>query len=523
MYVYNNKKMVIINFYYIDYLQEMKRINPTHRVSRENDIIRKREKEHRHDQLWCETKNYYKHFDQVNTKFDTWTSPRYYNENNQLISEFRMKCVKDELLEKRRKKLKSLLDEEDKSYEIELLVTRSKNMNICRNKLDDIPTEVLKEVDLGLKIEEDDRRKHEAELNLYHKWRANNPIIRQYESINRNKNLKLSWLDQQIEKRMRKEKEEEDCRRILKEREEMLKKQKEMDEEFRKKLEEKNMSLKNQLEEQITELKEKLKLSENLKKEEDKEMCKRLELRNLEEQQQQEEKRRINKEYALFNIRQYKLKLKQKMCDIEENLRQEEEFILKLKKLELQDAMDDELKREEFKNNLDEFLHLVKQQQELEKQRQKHFEFIFESESKSIYDRQSELWQLEQNAREKLMKNVMAVVKDQIQFNLERNREKQQYVLKEREEMTQKIEMLNKELTELKEKEIEQKMEKKKIREEDIRLKTARKVYQENFKLKEINDELERVQKEEERLKHEIMNIQRRQEPIRPVRSRILF
>lgn len=95
--------MVIINFYYIDYLQEMKRINPTHRVSRENDIIRKREKEHRHDQLWCETKNYYKHFDQVNTKFDTWTSPRYYNENNQLISEFRMKCVKDELLEKRRK------------------------------------------------------------------------------------------------------------------------------------------------------------------------------------------------------------------------------------------------------------------------------------------------------------------------------------------------------------------------------------------------------------------------------------
>jgi hypothetical protein len=57
----------------------------------------------------------------------------------------------------------------------------------------------------GLKLEEDERRRHEAELKLYHQWRSGNPVLKHYERMQKSRDLKLSWLDQQIENRMQKE------------------------------------------------------------------------------------------------------------------------------------------------------------------------------------------------------------------------------------------------------------------------------------------------------------------------------
>lgn len=119
---------------------------------------------------------------------------------------------KADSLQSRREKLQTLLTEEEKSYEIELAVKTRDKLLTSRQKIEDIPTELLKDVNLGLKIEEDDRRRHEAEIGLYHQWRRNNPVVRDYERCLRKDELKLSWLDQQIEKRMQKEREEEECR-----------------------------------------------------------------------------------------------------------------------------------------------------------------------------------------------------------------------------------------------------------------------------------------------------------------------
>lgn len=174
-----------------------------HRAKVEGDIIRRRERDYKHQQMWEGALDNYRRWDKINTKYDEWTSPRYYEDNNKLIAETRKKREKEELLIKRRENLRKLLEQEEKTYEIELMV--KKNLKFAeppaKSKADDIPIETLKDVNNELKLKEEEKRRREAELKLYHQWRNNNPIVRQFESKYRFKDLKLSWLDQQIEKK----------------------------------------------------------------------------------------------------------------------------------------------------------------------------------------------------------------------------------------------------------------------------------------------------------------------------------
>ncbi|KAJ8972451.1 hypothetical protein NQ314_000184 [Rhamnusium bicolor] len=405
------------------------------------------------------------------------------------------------------------------------MVHKSKNIakKCTRSKLDDIPTDVLKEVNVGIKLKEEDRRRHEAETKLYHQWRKNNPIVRQYESKYHCKDLKLSWLDQQIEKRMQKEKEEEDSKRILKERDERIRKEKEEEENFKKNVEQKRQQLKRNLEEQMQELRRKQEISDQLKKYEECESRRKIELAEILEKEAAEEKRRRERECALYNIRQHKLKLKQRAVDIQESLAQEKLLIAKLKELDLEDAISDEVKKKEIKEGLTEFLNIVREQQELEKQRQRHLEFLFDSEAKAIYEKQTEMWTREESARQQLFKQVVDTIRLQIEENLEKNKEKQKQILIEREEMTRNIEEYDKELQKLKDEEGKRKVNVKKMIDDDVKVKNARKKQQENLKLREIDDELERIRKEEERLQQEILKIQQKRVPIRHARNRLFF
>lgn len=497
-----------------------------HRVDVENAIIRRREKQFNYEQMWNGASKYFDHWQKTNTRYESWTSPRYYEDNNKLVRETKNKRDREELLEKRRDKLKKLLEKDQQAYDVELLMVQTNKMTLDKpttSKLDDIPIEVLKDVNMELKLKEEERRRHEAELKLYHQWRRNNPIVRQYESKYRSKDIKLCWLDQQIEKRMQKEKEDEENKRLLKIREEELQKQKEQEQNFKRYLEEKRQQLKRNLEQQMAELTKRQKENEELKKIEYEEMKKRSHLAEIEQQQALEKKRRVDREIALYNVQQHKLKLKQKAVHIQENLNQEKLFINKLKELQLEDMLTDEVKKQEIKNTLRSFLNVVKQQQELEKQRQKHLEFIFDSEAKSVYDKQCEMWKQEEIARQNLVKDVLATVQKQIEENLQKNKDKQTQLLLEREEMAKRIEQYDRELGKLNEEEEARKLENRKILDEEVKMKNAKKQLDENLKLKEINEELERIRKEEERLQQEIMRIQQRKPPPRSFRSSNLF
>ncbi|XP_076255503.1 trichoplein keratin filament-binding protein-like isoform X2 [Rhynchophorus ferrugineus] len=497
-----------------------------HRTKVENDIISRRERDFRHQQMWSGAVDYYKRWDKINTKFDEWTSPRYYEDNNKMLGDIRAKRDKEELMEKRRSRLKKLLDEEEKSWEIELMVKKNADSTNKPqgNKNRDDELEVLKEVNNELKSKEDEKRRREAELKLYHQWRKNNPIVRQYESRYKIKDLKLSWLDQQIEKKMQKEKEENDCKMFIKQQEDRMKREQEQEVLHQKEIDEKKVKLKENLDKQIEELKNRQQISEKLKNQEDTDLRNKLELENLEKITEEEETRRLAKECALYNIKQHKLKLKQKAIDIQEDLEREEELLLKMKSLELQNLIQDESKKNEIKEGLRQFLDIIKDQKDLEKRRQKHLEFIFESEAKSIYNKQLEIWNKEEMCRKTLLQEVLDTVKNQIADNLKINKERQKENLKEREKITKMLEEYDQEVEHLKAEEEKSKQMRKKLLEEDIQLKKARKKKEEHSKLKEIDAELERVRKEEERLQKEILEMQRKRGPFKPLpRSRLFF
>lgn len=492
-----------------------------HRIDVENALIRRREKQFNYDKLWNGTSQYFQHWQKSNSKYEQWTSPRYYEDSNKQMDEMKEKKEKEEKLEIRREKLRKLLEDEQRSLEVELMIYKNKTHfeKSSQVRSDDIPTEILKEINVGIKEREEERRRHEAEMKLYHQWRINNPIVKKYENQFRSRDLKFSWLDQQIEKRMQKEKEEEENRRIIKEQEEQIKKEKQQEQAFKRYLEEKQQQLRKQLDEQIEELKQRRSLADNFKKEEEEELKKQSTLAALEDMKAEEERKRANKECALFNIQLHKMKLKQKAIDIQNNLKQDELMIAKLKEMQLENILSDEMKKNEIKQGLHEFLNIIKQQKELEKQRQRHMEFLFDSEARAVFERQSEIWRQEEDARKQLFQYVMETVKKQIEDNVLRNKEKQKQILLEQEELTNKIEEYEKELQQLKKEEEQRKIKNKKSLDDEIKVKNARKAIDENIKLKEIMDELETIRKEEERLKKEIEKMQQSEKNSRYKRS----
>lgn len=473
-------------------------------------MARAREKEFAHQQTWGERGRYYKNYEYKNSKYDEWTSPRYYETHKEMVDETRKERERKEALEARRVRLRKLLEEEEKSFQIELMVvTRDKWR---APKPDEVPLELLKDVNVGLKLAEEEKRRHEAETALYNQWRRNNPTLRDYERSLRSKELKLSWLDQQIEKRMQKEREEEECKRLLRERDKRLEELKEQEERLQREALEKKERLRKDLEQQMEEMAEKESQSERLKAEEDEIARNRSKLEELEEARKREEQRIKERERALFNLRHHKLKLKQKAQEVAEDLEREEELIVRLREAQLADAIEDERKKREWRQALEQFLDLVRDQRELERKRRKYLDFVFESETQRVFEKQNEIWEGERAAREQLLRDVLETVRKQLEIRAEASRRKQLEMLREREENLKRLEACNEELRRAREEEEEKKEEVRRELEEQVRNKKELRKTLKTLEQKNLDVELEKARKEEERLKAEIVKLQRKHE-----------
>lgn len=446
-----------------------------------------------------------------NNKYEEWTSPRYYNSHSKMLDDIKRETEKKEALTKRRDSLRKLLEEEELSYQIEMMV-KTRDRVRTSPRLNEIPVELLKDVNIALKVEEEEKRRQEAELALYHQWRRNNPTLREYERCLRSKELKLSWLDQQIEKRMQKEKEQEECKKLLQERDIKLAQLKEEEQRFKKELQEKQERLKQDLQKQMEEIAEKEKESARLKADEEERLKNKIKLDELQEAKKCELERIKTRELALYNIKHHKMRLKQKALEVEENLRQEEELIKKLEQAQLADAIENERKKLEWRQALDEFFVLVQQQRDLEKKRQKYLDFVFESEAKYMFEKQNEIWNAEKAAREKLFNEILETVQEQIECKVMESRKKQEALIKEREEILRRLSEHNEELRELQKEELRRKEERKKELEEQVREKIQLNKKLKTLEQKNLEAELERTRREEERLKMEIVQLQKKRD-----------
>ncbi|KAK4878528.1 hypothetical protein RN001_011034 [Aquatica leii] len=489
------------------------------RINAETRMVQRREREYNHQVKWNNQVRYYKSCEKLANKFDDWTSPRYYETSNKKINDDKKKRQHQETLEKRQEKLKKLLDEDDRSFQIELMV-RNRQSYL---KKPEVPVEVLKEINSDLKLQEEERRKHEAELALYHQWRNNNPIVRYHERKRTLKDLKLSWLDQQIEKRLERERAEEECRKQVEEKKKWIEEEKKKQAELLKQVAEKKEKLQHDLSKQIEELQIRETESARLLEEEEEEAKKLFELNQLENERLEIERKSKQREIALENLKMHKLRLKRNAENVRENIESEKVLVNRLLELEIADKIEDERKKNEVKMALKEFLGYARDQQDLEKKRQEHFDFVFDSEAKVVYEKQREVWVEEQKARQTLLRDVLDTVKDQINDKIRKNKDIQRRVLEERQNTLKMLEEYDTDMRKTEEEEARRKEQWKKEIELQVKEKKVKEAELKNKYLKQNDYELEMARKEEERLRREIVDLQRRQGPVRHARSRILF
>lgn len=115
---------------------------------------RKKQQEFERREGWMVKTQYYEHWGKQNNKYGDWTSDNYYRNSLTQYDEEKKKKEKEEALEKRRDKLRQVFDEDKKEFGMEILES-PRNRKSPRN---DIPTEVLKDINIGLKLAEGDKR-----------------------------------------------------------------------------------------------------------------------------------------------------------------------------------------------------------------------------------------------------------------------------------------------------------------------------------------------------------------------------
>ncbi|XP_034827520.1 trichoplein keratin filament-binding protein-like [Maniola hyperantus] len=379
---------------------------------------------------------------------EQWTTEGYYeraNKEAELLSEKKIRAAQ---LEERRKKLELMLFQENMQYQQELKALAAQP-KFYRNGsyLNKVPTSTLQAINQGIVEKEEQMRKQEAELKLYHAWRLRQPELRAASSYIANGRLKSAWMEQIVEKEMQKKKEEEHTRKVLQERDEALRQQILIEEERLREKELQMKELRSSLEGQIAELSEKETIVKKLRKQEEKERLILQELQLLSSEREREHLKLVAERDAhIVNMGLHKYKLKRKVISVLNEIELELKMLDRIWKSVLKEYEFDREKCANHKRVLDEALRALEEHRERERQRQKNIETMYDGEARQINEKQDKLWAKEREARGILMKEVIDTLKRQVEDKLEANIQLQKANVLEREEILQQMDSFHQEV-----------------------------------------------------------------------------
>ncbi|CAH2093835.1 unnamed protein product [Euphydryas editha] len=379
---------------------------------------------------------------------EQWTTEDYYErakKEAELLSE---KKIKTAQLEERRKKLETMLFQENLQYQEELKALAAQPKYFKNGSyLNKVPTSTLQKINQGIIEKEEQLRKQEAELKLYHAWRLRQPELKAASSYIANGKLKSAWMEQIVEKEMQKKKEDEDTRKILQERDEALRRQIKIEEERLREKEIQMKELRNSLKGQIAELSEKETIVKKLRTLEEKERMKLEELQTITNEREREHTRLVaERDVHIVNMGLHKYKLKRKVISVISEIELELKMLERIRRSVLKDY---ELDREVCANHkrvLDAALHELEEYREKERQRQKNIETMYDGEARQINEKQDKLWAKEREARCALMKEVIETLRKQVEEKLEANIQMQKANVLEREKILEQMESFHQEV-----------------------------------------------------------------------------
>lgn len=377
-----------------------------------------------------------------------WTAPEYYDRQTKEIEKYAERKQRNVSLAERRKKLEKMFYKESLEYQTELkeLSTKPK---LYKNGsyLNEVSTSTLKEVNQGIQAKEEELRKKEAELRMYHLWRANHPAVREAETRARNGSLKTAWMEQLIQKEEAKKKEEEDEKKDLKQRDEQIKKAIEKENREIKLQEENMMKLRTTLQDQLARLTESENAVKALRQTEEREMQTLNELRFLmEDRRQILERLESERAASLVNLGLYKHKLRMRVEAVQREIEADLDMLARLARAVVKECNEEKSTVKQNKWILEETMRHMTQYCKTEQQRQIHIDAMFDGEARQMAARQEMIWEKERQARRLLMEDVMSTLNKQVQDKLAVNRAQQRQNVEEREVLLTEIERYHREV-----------------------------------------------------------------------------
>ncbi|CAG9791413.1 unnamed protein product [Diatraea saccharalis] len=341
-----------------------------------------------------------------------------------------------------------MLFQENMQYQQELK-TLAQQPKLYKNGsyLNNVSTATLQEINQGIVEKEEQLRRHEAELRLHHAWRLRQPELRAASSYVANGKCKSAWMEQIVEKEMQKKKEEEETRKTLQERDEMLRRQIKIEEDRLKEKELQMKELRESLEGQIAELSEKEAAVKELRKMEERESLILDELQFISSEREREHARLVAERDAnIVNMGLHKYKLKRKVISVLKEIDLDLEMLARIRKAILKDIKNEQDKSPYYKRILDTALRELEEYREKERQRQKNIEAMYDGEARQINDKQDKLWAKERDARSILMKEVISTLNRQLKEKIEANRSQQKANVLEREKIIEQMESFHQEV-----------------------------------------------------------------------------
>lgn len=393
----------------------------------------RRIKEENYRQQWDDASNFFQREDEKVRKIQKWTSDDFYRRSFDSKKEEEEKEIKALRLKQRRAKLAAMLHDENVRYEEEL-----KQMNpwTPRDLLEDMRERVE-----GLQSAREKKRQQLADEKLMEHWYQNNPDIREVESKLFNDYIVSSRMEQIEEKQQRLDTARSESEKYTL----MMREQQKAAEEAERAAETKRLQqqkdLQSILQRQMEELQEKEKEAAMLKEKEKDVLEQRQQLEEIEMNRKMLETNRRKQKFGRVLLRQHKFQMQRKAIKVCEELELDHKLLALLAEKDAElDAMES-VKKEKTIADAEWMKQVIEEQLKLEKTREAELEMLFEEEAARVWEKRELEWEKEKQAREKLMAEVLATRKAQMDAKLAALHKKQEESVQLREELLKDMEL----------------------------------------------------------------------------------
>lgn len=335
-------------------------------------------------------------------------------------------------LKEKRERLKLLLEQDEEGYRQELLANEETRES---------RVEIMKARRQELKDKRENERKIIVEEKLTQRWRNECDELRGIESKVLEQEVADARAEQiaELEEKKRFAAEEQRYFDYLWEQDRLKKVQKEeADRQHRKEM---DAAAFNILGEQIEALRKQEEEELRLKHEEAKLLRQEYETRKLEEERDRlrkfNEQRQLQLELDNFN----KLKIQKRLQEIQNAIDLDLKVCDEFFRLDESEKEAKSRRKEELKKEMSLYREHLLAQKKAQEEREQEVNLYYKQEEEKLWRARAEKWQKEQKARDRLMQDVLACRREQLQNAVELNRQKQEQTRLDKERVEHQLEV----------------------------------------------------------------------------------